>query len=263
MRPASCRHSALGGARQRGSIRSMTDNPESPFPATRWSLVARVRDRGSQSRPALEELCRLYWRPVFIYARKAGHSREDAEDLTQSFFASLIEKDLIACADESRGRLRTFLLTAFQRFAISTWRRENRMKRGGGAFFTALDDLECTLISDEAPDSAYDRAWAAGLLAEADADLALDYSSRGRGELYKHLRPLLAWNSAPAGAADAVANACGLTSGAVRVALKRLREAWRRRLEHAVAATVSSPDEVTAEVRWLLETGGAAIFEQG
>ncbi len=232
--------------------------PDSPFPATRWSLVQRVREPAVRE-AAMEELCRLYWRPIYLYARRAGRSQQDAEDLTQSFFASLIERDTLAGADEQRGKLRTLLLTAFQRFAVSQWRKENRTKRGGGLHFTGIEELENSpaLTGHDAPDVAYARAWAAGIVAETEAALERDYDRRGRGELYRHLRPLLAWHSAPDGAADHIAGACGLTPGAVRVALKRLREAWRRGIEQAVSATVTHSGDVAGEVRWLLKVWSA------
>jgi len=230
----------------------MPDATDSPFPATRWSLVQRLREPGAGQSTAMDELCRLYWRPIYLYARRDGHSQQDAEDLTQSFFAALIENATIAAADERRGRLRTFLLTAFQRFAVNAWRHENRLKRGGGVRFTGLDELESSLPAASSPDAAYDRGWACTLVAEAEGRLERDYTARGRGELYHRLRPLLAWNSAPDGAADSIAGACGLTPGAVRVALKRLRESWRRGIEEAVAATLTDNCELEEEVRWLL-----------
>jgi len=238
--------------------RIMADVSDSPFPATRWSLVQRVREPAARE-AAMEELCRLYWRPIYLYARRSGHSQEDAEDLTQSFFASLIERDTFAGADEQRGKLRTLLLTAFQRFAVSQWRKENRSKRGGGLHFTGIEELENSpaLASNEAPDAAYDRAWAAAIVGETEAALARDYEARGRGELYRRLQPMLAWNSTPDGTAAAVADECGLTPGAVRVALKRLRDAWRRGIEQAVASTVSGGDDAAEEVRWLFKMWAA------
>ena len=229
---------------------------DSPFPETRWSLIQKVRENKSEPEKsaAMNELCLLYWRPLYLYARRLDHSQQDAEDLTQSFFETVLNRDLFAGAERGRGRLRTFLLTAFQRFSISQWRHENRAKRGGFHHFTGLDHLENQLISAGPEDASatYDRAWAATLVEETETDLERDYSSRGRGELYRHLRPLLAWNSAPDGTADAIAKACGLSSGAVRVALKRLRESWRRTLEHHVARTVSSETELADEVRYII-----------
>lgn len=232
----------------------MPDQPpqDSPFPDTRWSLVHRVREPAGRE-AALDELCRLYWRPVYLYARRSGHSQEDSEDLTQGFFASLIERDTFAAAEAERGRLRTLLLTAFQRYAVSAWRREHRQRRGGGRHFTGLEELEHSLTASHQPEDAYDRAWAAAIVSETDTALASDYAARGRGDLYARLRPLLEWNSAPDGAADGIAAECGLTPGAVRVALKRLRDAWRRGIEKAVAATVASESDTAEEVRWILK----------
>lgn len=225
---------------------------DSPFPDTRWSLVQRVREPAARE-AALEELCRLYWRPVYLYARRAGHSQQDAEDLTQGFFASLIERDTFAAAETGRGRLRTLLLTAFQRYAVSEWRREHRQRRGGGQHFTGLEELEHSLSASHLPEDTYDRAWAEAIVSATDAALASDYAARGRGDLYARLRPLLEWNSAPEGAADSIAVECGLTPGAVRVALKRLRDSWRRSIETTVAATVASASETADEVRWVLK----------
>lgn len=235
------------------------------FPETRWTLITRARQEGRAAEQALETLCRLYWRPLYLYARHKGHAAEDAEDLTQGFFEKAIRSRLFQGADSGRGRLRMLLLAAFQRHAASEWRRQTRQKRGGGLLPDSGEETGEWLneAGSLSPEEAYDRAWITGVMRRIDLEIERDYASRGRGEIYRHLRPLIEWYAADGERTPAIAAACGLKEGAVRAALYRLRAVYRRRLEECVQQTVEDPTDLEDEIRYLLRLlGKEGIYER-
>jgi RNA polymerase sigma-70 factor (ECF subfamily) len=230
----------------------MSDAPNR-FATTRWSTVlAAGRGGEPEARPALEELCRTYWYPLYAFARRHGRSGEDATDRVQGFFAHLLERDAFAIADPSRGRFRNFLLTSFRHYLANEAEREGAAKRGGGRIALPLDGPGPDGAEAFAPahgDTAerlFFRDWTVTLLARVLAEVGEEYAAKGRSELFLALRPALARRTV---AAAEVAERLGMSPGAVRVALTRLRAKYREALRRTIADTVAGPAELEDEIR--------------
>ncbi|HWB02894.1 MAG TPA: sigma factor [Verrucomicrobiales bacterium] len=226
------------------------------FAPTRWSLIATLQSGETvRVQEALETLCHAYWYPLYAYIRRAGHSPEDAADLTQSFFAQLLEKDMLARADPARGRLRTFLLTALQHFLCDDWRKQQRLKRGGGVVLLSIDEplAESLYASEPAdpmtPEAFYHRCWALTLLDRTLAGLEADYARDGKAAIFEALKPALADESGAPPSAE-IGAALGMEPGAVRMAVLRLRRRYRERLlaEVATSMDAKSDAEVDEEI---------------
>jgi len=237
--------------------------PGAEFASTQWSLVLAAGNRSSaQGAVAFESLCRLYWRPLYAYARRRASSVEDAQDLTQSFFARLMEKNSIDQAQRERGRFRTFLLTALQNFLANEWDRGHALKRGGGVKFLSLEDLraaEDEYLLDRSgrglpPDKLYERNWTLALLDRATARLAAEFAEAGKARTFEALRGFLAGDSGGPAYAEA-AGALGIGEAAARVAVHRLRGRLRDLIRVEIANTVAepgNPDAIQAELRSML-----------
>jgi RNA polymerase sigma-70 factor (ECF subfamily) len=228
------------------------------FATTRWTVVLAAGDRSSPAADvALEELCRTYWYPLYAYVRRQGHAREDAQDLTQAFFAKLLEKNYLAGLDSNRGRFRAFLLTALKHFLINEWDRSRRQKRGGGQTLLSLDwsDADTRYQVDPAdnlsPDKLYDRAWALTLLERVVGRLREESVAEGRGGQFEMLKFYLMVGKDDIPHAEAAA-ALLLSEGAVRVAIHRLRRRYRELLKQEIAQTLSDPAQADEEMRALL-----------
>ena len=216
------------------------------FPATRWSVVLMAAGSGSHARAALEELCRLYWFPLYAFARQRGWSAEDAEDETQGFLTRIAAGELLASATPERGHLRTYLLAAFQRDLIDAQRRAGRQKRGGGVQFVPIESLDAESRFHDAPlqDSpvaVYDRAWTVTCLDTASATLEKEYHARNRAALFQSLRPFLDPESD--GDYSAGLQSTGLGPNALRQAVFRLRQRFRVLLRQTIADTLEHPTE--------------------
>lgn len=231
------------------------------FRNTRWSMVARAAAPGHpQAHTALAEMCHDYWPPLYAFARRLGRSPPDAEDLTQSFFAALIEKNTLAAAEPSRGKLRTFLLAAFQNHIADVAKRERAQKRGGGAQMLSIDAaaaeewFACEPAERETPETLYHRRWAMLLLERALDSLETDRTAAGYGEAMQVLRPFLSLTASGAATYDEAAKQLGWTLNATRVAVFRLRARYRVLLLELIAATLhdEDPAAVEAEMRELL-----------
>jgi RNA polymerase sigma factor (sigma-70 family) len=230
------------------------------FVTTHWSLVARAAEADpAQSEAALEELCRTYWYPLYAYIRRLGRSPQDAEDLTQSFFARLLEKKYLADAEPEKGKFRTFLLTALKRFLANEWDREHAQKRGGFQTVLSIDQAaaESRWASepghDAAPDVLFERQWARILLDLVLHRLEQEYAQTGRAALFVQLRPCLARGSSAHPYAE-IASGLGVTEAAVKMAVQRLRARYRQILQEEIRKTVLLPEEVDAEIRHLFTT---------
>jgi RNA polymerase sigma factor (sigma-70 family) len=211
-----------------------------------------------QADKALESLCRTYWSPLYAYVRRQGHSPHDAQDLTQEFFARLLEKKYLALASRERGRFRSFLLKSLQHFLVNEWQRGQSQKRGGGCEIFSLEDeaAERSYLQQPAadhlpPESLYDKLWAMTLLERAMERLGGEYAATGRRELFDRLQPLLLTE----GTGDSyrqAAGVLGLSEGAMKVAVHRVRQRFREAVRAEIAQTVATPAEVDEELRCLV-----------
>jgi RNA polymerase sigma-70 factor (ECF subfamily) len=237
----------------------MTSDPpsEAPgvFPNTRWSVVLAARQPQPESAAALETLCQAYWYPLYAYARRCGQTREDAQDLTQEFFRRLLEKRWLEAADREKGRLRTFLIVALKKFMSNEWDRATAQRRGGGRPPVPLDTTfaESRFAADPqalAPEETFDRQWALTLLSLTTRRLRAEFAAAGKPGDYDALKNCL---MADRGAIDytAVAGQLGVSEGAARVAVHRLRKRFREVYREEIAHTLAGGAEVDAEMRHL------------
>src|SRR3954471_4161899 len=203
------------------------------FATTRWTVVLAAGGRGTpQADVALEELCRTYWYPLYVYVRRQGHSREDAEDFVQAFFARLLEKNYLEGISNDGGKFRAFLLVAVKRFLANEWDRANRQKRGGGVAPLSLDwqdadtRYQINPADDVSPDKLYDRAWAVTLLERVITRLRDENSTDDKANMYSQLKQFLMVGKDDISYGQAAA-ALNMSEGAVRVAVHRLRRRYR------------------------------------
>lgn len=234
----------------------------SAFSNTRWSMVLRLRSGSEEERrTAFAELCRAYWKPVFTLARRLGQSPADAEDLTQSFIAQLVKREDLGPVSPEKGRLRTFIKTAFRNFVTDEYRRRAREKRGGGADMLSLDvmaeaGVEPAASAASAGTEVFDREWACVVLARAIDSLRAEFRERGREDAFAALEPYLgAPDDAPSHAETA--DKLGQTENAVKVAVHRLRQDFREALRREVADTLAEGENVDEEIRYLLRASAS------
>ncbi len=235
-----------------------TPHGQGIFATTHWSVVLSARDPSApDSTAALETLCRTYWYPLYAFVRRQGQSPPDAQDLTQEFFARLLQKDYLRAAAREKGRFRTFLIVALKRFMANEWDRAHALKRGGGQAQVSLDtSLAETRYQLEPPavagaDQVYERRWALTLLDHAMARLRREYAQRGSTAEFEQLKSVLTADRGDIAYPTIAAN-LGLSEGAARVAVHRLRKRFREVFREEIAQTVSTPDEVEDEVRHLV-----------
>jgi len=219
-------------------------------------VLAAGDSQSPESSEALAMLCRAYWQPLYAYVRGRGYSSFDAQDLIQEFFAQLIEHNWVARADRAKGRFRSFLLMAMKRFLANEWRRRKTLKRGGHIKFVPLqpDAAESRYAHGPAdaptPEQAYDREWAMTLLESVLDRLRDEYARDGKAALFDTLKPCLAGRRERQPYPE-LAKQLGMTEGAVRVAVCRLRDRYRKGLRDDIADTVGSPEDIDAELRHL------------
>ena len=211
-------------------------------------------DNGGQK--ALAELCQMYWYPVYSFVRRAGHDAHAAEDLTQAFFALVLSHELFPRADRDKGRLRTFLLTAVTRFIGQQREKANALKRGGGVVPLSIDAVEAERRfeiesgDDLPPDEAFEKRWALELLDQALRQLGQEQAAKGRQRHWEALSPFLAWNAGAGSQEDAAAE-LGVTVGAFRAALLRLRRRYRTLLGELISHTIDGESGLDDEVAYL------------
>lgn len=245
---------------------SNTSAPEAPrkwFVTTHWSVVLSAgRNDTTRARAALEQLCRCYWHPLYVYVRGAGYSREEAEDLTQEFFARLLAHNAVARADPARGRFRSFLLASLKHFLANEWEKARARKRGGGAqllpleFDTAETRYAQPVAPGDTPDRAYDRQWALALLDVVLGRLRREYRDAGREGMFVDLKDTLGGGRSEIPYRELGAR-MGLSEGAVKVAAHRLRQRYRELLREEIANTVAGPEEVEEELNHLFVALGS------
>jgi len=239
----------------------MLDGLPRRFATTRWTLVRAVRGRGSdEARDALAVLCRTYWWPVHAFMCRSGASDDDARDLTQAFFAKVIEKGAFEQAREDRGKFRTFLLSSARNFLSNEREAAHAQKRGSGREPLPLefDDGDGPRAIEpaggETPERAYERKWALEVIALSLKVVESRYEASGRRALFVALQPFLTGDE-PSSYGD-VAGRLGTTDGALRVAAHRLRRDFAAVLRETIADTVERPEDVDDELRYLLRAVG-------
>lgn len=234
-------------------------SPPHRFASTRWSLVAAAGRDDPAGRAALEDLCRAYWYPLYVFARRSGCSAEDAADMTQGFFASLVEKAWVLQADASRGKFRTFLLAAFRHFTSNERARAGAKKRGGDQIVLSLDvgEAESRLMREPAAgrtaEQVFQRRYALTLLDRAWERLAAGQraGSASKAERFDALKPYLEGDAAPR--YREVGASLGMSETAVKVAVHRLRGKFRDALRAEVADTLGEEADIDAEILDLME----------
>jgi RNA polymerase sigma-70 factor (ECF subfamily) len=227
------------------------------FATTRWTVVlAAGHASAPQASVALEELCQTYWYPLYVYVRRQVNSREDAEDLTQAFFARFLEKNYLAGLQHEKGKFRAFLLAALKHFLANEWDRARSQKRGGGIVRLSLDlhsadtRFQTSVADHLSPDRLYDRAWAITLLERVISRLRAENVVDGRGQQFESLKPFLSVGRGEI-PYSATAKLLGLSEGAIRVQVHRLRQRYRALLREEISQTLSDPTKADEEMQSL------------
>jgi DNA-directed RNA polymerase specialized sigma24 family protein len=234
---------------------------DSLFASTRWTLVYQAGDSQASSQDALNalsELCQIYWRPVYLFLRGQGISQHDAQDLTQSFFAELIEHRTYARVDPMKGRFRSFLLGTLKHFLAHARDYDRAQKRGGGGLSVRLDDAAISEVERYAAqcqnwssDGVFDREWAGSVARQALDRLGQEYELGGKGALFEALKPHLGTNPNAAAAYEEMAKRLGRAAATLRVDVARLRARYRAILREEVSGTVVDPRDIDEELRHL------------
>lgn len=231
------------------------------FATTHWSVVLRAgSDESVEGSAALEKLCADYWYPLYVYVRRLGHSAHEAQDLTQGFFAYLLQADLLAKADPDAGHFRSFLLGSLRHYMANEWRRQHAQKRGSGAAPISIDAqsaeerYQFEPADPQSPVSLYEQAWAVAVLNQALAQLEQEHKGAGKGAFFDVLHPLLQGGRTETPYVQLAAK-LGTTEGALKVTIHRMRQRYRELLRATVAHTMGNPtpQEVDAELRFLLQ----------
>ena len=232
------------------------------FATTHWSVVLAAGGASSpQVETALAQLCQRYWYPLYAYVRRRGHTAEDARDLTQGFFATVLENNYLARADRERGRFRAFLLSAINNYMHNEHDRATALKRGGGRPVVSWDEPVAEdryarePVDLRSPEIMFEKRWAATLLEQVLTRLRGEFSEAGRHELFEALKPHL-WEEDDATPYAQLSTPFNLSVGALKVTVHRLRRRYRELLRTEIAQTVADPAEVEDEIRHLLRVLG-------
>jgi RNA polymerase sigma-70 factor (ECF subfamily) len=227
------------------------------FHTTAWSLVlAASGNPTTDARDALAVLCQTYWNPVYAFIRRCGHTPDQSQDLTQGFFTRLLEKQFLQGVDRQRGRFRSFLLAAVKHFLANERDRAHALKRGGGHVPISIDLLEAeswykpAAVETTTPESLFERRWALSVLDHVMARLRAEYSALGKADLFERLEGLLTKDADAR--CEALAIEMGVSAGALRMSLHRLRRRYRHIIREEIAETVSTPTEIDEEIRFLM-----------
>ncbi len=240
---------------------SQSDTPDGQrrFATTSWSLVLQAtgKDEQSANSDALAQLCEAYWYPLYAYVRRLGNDKSEAEDLTQAFFAELLERRILDAADQQRGRFRSFLLAAVSNFVSNQWRSQQTQKRGSGQTILSLDfsdadrRFQAEPSSDLTADKVFERQWAMQLLALAMNGLRLQYLETGKEDQFQAIKPFLSPSHDVPYAQ--IAQQLGMQVGAIKVAIHRLRQRYGQQLRLQIAKTVEKTEEVDDELKRLFQ----------
>jgi RNA polymerase sigma-70 factor (ECF subfamily) len=229
------------------------------FASTHWSVVLGAGDtRSPQAEAALTRLCQTYWLPVYAFVRKRGHSPEQAQDITQAFFANFLEKQHVTKANRERGRFRSFLMTSVENFLRSENDRSHAQKRGGGRRLISLDEQDaesrylCEPTTEMDPAKAFEERWAATLLGTVLSRLQAEFGATGRGDLLEALQEHL-WGDTDSTPYPELAERFGLTLANVKITAHRLKQRYRQLLREEIAHTVALPSQIDDEIRHLMQ----------
>jgi|688.fasta_scaffold32240_8 DNA-directed RNA polymerase specialized sigma24 family protein len=230
------------------------------FFTTRWTMVLRARGDAPEAKAALGELCEAYWMPVFNFLRREGRGEDQSREIAQEFICRLLSRPGIDKADPEKGRFRSYLLGALKNFLAETKRNEGRLKRGGDAVIESIDSggtetspgWQIPDPSAEVPDSYFDRQWA---LAIMDRSLKTVQATFGKAGKEAHFEVLKAWLIGETGnlSQTEAAASLGMTTGALKVAIHRLRASFRETVQAEISQTVEDADEAAEELRYLIE----------
>lgn len=229
-----------------------TDMGSNRFPTTRISLVlAAGGSPTSESREALASLCGIYWYPLYAYIRRQGHSADVAQDLTQGFFTRILEKNPFRTFEQERGRFRSFLLGALKHFLTDERDWATRLKRGGGIAEAGESRYSLEPQDDRTPEKLFEKQWALTLLDRVFARLQDEFASAGKSRHFERFKGFLN-GEAPGVSYKQAAAELGMTEGAVKVAVHRLRGRFHEIMREEIAETVADPAEISEEIRYLL-----------
>ena len=232
------------------------------FATTHWSVVLAAADEAAPDRRrALAHLCRDYWYPLYAYVRRRGSSVHEAEELTQEFFARLLDKDFLSSAAPDKGRFRSFLLVCLKRFLANEWDRRRAKKRGGGKRPLSIDFRDAESRYRQEPSSEltaeriYERRWALSLLEQGLTQLADEMAAAGKGHFFEKLKVYLT-AGADEPPRDETAEALGISPGALKVRVHRMRQRYRQVLRERIAMTLNDPNDVEDEIHRLFSALG-------
>ncbi|HEY4272356.1 MAG TPA: sigma-70 family RNA polymerase sigma factor [Candidatus Udaeobacter sp.] len=247
-------------AEHQGTSPSTTDaNVHGPgmFATTHWSIVLEAQSESPAAQKALEKLCRTYWRPIYGFVRRHGVGAEDAEDLTQGFFALLLERKDLNSVRKEKGRLRSYLLTSLKHFLADESRHAMAVKRGKGQRLIPFDDIregervEAEHCGPLTADQIYERRWAFTVLEEVMARLREEYRSAGNVRFFDQMKKMLMDEPDRPSQAQ-VASEFDMTENAVKQAFYRFRQRYQTLLREEIAHTVAMPGDVEDELRHLI-----------
>jgi RNA polymerase sigma factor (sigma-70 family) len=240
--------SAIGGSAQNGAV---------AFATTHWSLVLTAQDESPAAQEALEKLCRTYWRPIYRFVRRQGAATEDAEDLTQGFFALLLERKDLNTVRKEKGRLRSYLLASVKHFLADEWSHAMAVKRGKGQWLIPLEEIrESERIDVErsdrlTADQIYERRWALTVLEQVLARLRDEYRSAGNLRFFDQMKKMLMDESGRPSQAE-IATEFEMTENAVKQAYYRFRQRYQILLREENSHTVAMPSDIEDELRHLI-----------
>ena len=227
------------------------------FKTTHWSVVLFAAENSSEGAHALETLCRGYWYPVYVFARRRGCSPPEAEDVTQGFFAQLLANGSLAGVHPQQGKFRSFLLGSMKLYLANHWRDANRLKRGGGHEILSWDQLrpeeryQLELVDGKSPEEAFDQRWAANLVARCLNRLREELTAEGGEGRYEKLKSYLQHRQTPPLYGDC-ATSLGLSEAAVKSAVFRLRRRYAEIVREEISQTVAAPGDIEEEMRHLI-----------
>lgn len=222
------------------------------FETTQWVVIQATWSGGTvEGQEALNRLCRVYWQPLYNFVRGMGYRHHDAEDLTQQFLSELLTRDGLAGLAPERGRFRSFLKASLRNFLGHARERASALKRGGGAVWVPLEAVGETVEGGVGVEVDFDRTWALTVLQQARRRLAGDYAAAGRSDLFQRIALHLPGGEGGLSAVE-LGGRLGMSAGAVKTEIWRMRQRFGHYVRLEVAETVSDPEQVDAEIRYLV-----------